>query len=219
MKKTLAEEKQAVEPQTLNRYLVELVEGGFIFDAGRGWYSFLKDPAALSPEPVADIVADVRAAFPLLRFAAWSTAQFNPWLHHLVGQPVIILDVEKDAINDVTGHLETKNWKVILNPRGDTAQRFAPQPRILILRALHSAAPEAPDGFAGPEQALVEMRLEVEALSLLSPDEYRAMATRMVAGQHVSIATLLSYAAKRRLGSGEIFENQLSALFEEFADN
>jgi hypothetical protein len=219
LKKAIEEQTQTVESSTLNRYLVELVEAGFLFDAGRGWYSFLKDPAMLSPETVAEMVADVRGAFPLLRFSAWSTAQFNPWLHHLIGQPVIVLDIEKDAMNDVAGHLETKNWKVVLNPRGGGAQRFTPQSRVVVLRALHSIAPETPDGFAGPEQALVELRLEVEDLSLLSIDEYCAMATRMVAGQHVSIATLLRYAAKRRLVPGDIFENQLAALFEEFADN
>jgi hypothetical protein len=219
LKKTLKERKETVESSTLNRYLVELVDGGFIFDAGRSWYSFLKDQAVLNKDSVKELVVDVRKEFPLLRFAAWSTAQFNPWLHHLIGQPVIVLDIEKDAMNDVAGYLETKNWKVVLNPRGDSAQRFTPQSRVVILRALHSIAPETQDGFAGPEQALVELRLEVEDLSLLSIDEYRAMATRMVAGQHVSIATLLRYAAKRRLVPGDIFENQLAALLEEFADN
>lgn len=213
IKNALAKQQRSVKPSTLNRYLVELVDDGFLFDAGRGWYSFLNNPAVLNNELVADLITEVRSTFPLLRFAAWSTAQFNPWLHHLVGQPVTILDVEKDAMNSVADHLEAKNWKVALNPRGNSAKRFAPQPRVVVLRVLHSAAPDAPGGYAVPEQSLVELRLEVEALSLLSVDEYRKMTTRMVGGQRVSIATLLRYAAKRRLTPEAIFENQLSALF------
>lgn len=219
LKKILKDRKETIESSTLNRYLVELVDGGFIFDAGRGWYSFLKDSAILNKESVKELVSEIRKEFPLLRFAAWSTDQFNPWLHHLIGQPVIVLDIEKDAMKDVAVRLEEKNWRVALNPRGSHAKDLTPQPRVVVLRALHSAAPEAVEGFAKPEQALVELRLEVESLNLLSEAEYRAMATRLVGGQHISIATMLNYASKRRLKAKDIFENQLAALFEEFAVN
>ncbi len=218
LKRILKNRKEAIELPTLNRYLVELVDGGFIFDAGRGWYSFLKDPANLNKESVKELVSEVRKEFPLLRFAAWSTDQFNPWLHHLIGQPVILLHVEKDAMKDVGARLEEKNWKVSLNPRGSHAQ-VTPQSRVVVIRSLHSAAPEAVDGYAKPEQALVELGLEVEALNLISTAEYRAMASRLVGEQHVTIATLLNYGAKRRLEPKDIFENQLAALFKEFAGN
>ncbi|MCK9418284.1 MAG: Eco57I restriction-modification methylase domain-containing protein [Nitrospirae bacterium] len=218
LKRILKERKETIESTTLNRYLVELVDGGFIFDAGRGWYSFLKDPAMLNKDSVKELVSEVRKEFPLLRFAAWSTDQFNPWLHHLIGQPVILLHVEKDAMKDVAARLEEKNWKIALNPRGGHAQ-VTPQPRVVVIRSLHSAAPEAADGYAKPEQALVELGLEVEALNLISAAEYRAMASRLVGEQHVSVATLLNYGAKRRLEPKDIFDNQLAALFKEFAVN
>ena len=218
LRKILKDRKETIEPSTLNRYLVELVDGGFIFDAGRGWYSFLKDPAILNRESVKELVSEVRKEFPLLRFAAWSTDQFNPWLHHLIGQPVIFLDVEKDAMKDVAARLEEKNWKVTLNPRGSHAS-VTPQTRVVVIRSLHSAAPEAEEGYARPEQALVELRLEVDALNLLSESEYRAMATRLAAENHISIATMLNYSGKRRLTGMYLFENQLAALFAEFAVN
>ncbi|MBI3098232.1 MAG: hypothetical protein HYY93_08335 [Planctomycetes bacterium] len=208
----ISKAKAKVQPATINHYLQLLCREGVIFDAGRGWYSFLKDPVRVSPEPVAGLVGEVRKAFPLLRFAAWSTAQVNPWMHHLIGQPVAVLDVEKDALDSVANRLEAANWKPAVNPRGESARRFAPHPRAVIVRALHSAAPQSPDGYATPEQLLVELRLEVEALSLMPVSEYRAMATRMAIEGRFEMASVVSYATKRRVPASELFINPLSAL-------
>jgi hypothetical protein len=206
-----------LESATLNRYLVELVQAGFVFDAGRGWYSFLKDEVQLDHEPVGKLVSEVRQAFPLLHFAVWSTAQANPWMHHLIGQPVAILDVEKDALDNVADRLDTANWKLAVNPRGEAVRRFAPNPRSVVLRPLHSATPESPDGFASAEQALVELRLESGELALMALAEFQAMATRLAKERRLTVATLLRYADKRRLTAGDLFQNQLAALFENVA--
>ena len=206
-----------VQPATVNRYLVEFLRAGLIHDAGRGWYSFLKDAIHLNHEPVAELVAEVRKAFPLLRFAAWSTAQVNPWMHHLIGQPVAILDVEKDALDSVADRLEAANWKPAVNPHGASVRRFAPNPRSVVLRPLHSAAPKSPDGFASPEQALVELRLESGEPALMALAEFQAMATRLATERRLTVATLLRYADKRRLTAGDLFQNQLTALFEDVA--
>lgn len=219
VRSALTKARVEIQPATLNRYLVEMVEAGFLFSAGRGWYSFLKDAARLSPEPVAELVAEVRKAFPLLRFAAWSTAQVNPWMHHLIGQPVAVLDVEKDALENVADRLEKANWKPALNPTGKAAKRFAPQPRSVLLRPLHSSAPEAEGGLASAEQMLVELRLEAAELGLLSVAEFQAMATRLATESRLTVATLLRYAEKRRLEAADLFENQLTALFDKIANN
>ncbi|MCY3020148.1 MAG: hypothetical protein NTW87_14115, partial [Planctomycetota bacterium] len=175
--------------------------------------------AKLSPEPVAGLAADVRQAFPLLRFAAWSTAQVNPWMHHLIGQPVAVLDVEKDALDSVADRLEAANWKPALNPGGVAARRFSPRPRSVVLRPLHSAAPKATEGLASPEQVLVELRLEAQELGLLVLPEFKAMATRMAMGSRLTVATLLRYAQKRGLRASDIFENQLTAVLSYFASD
>lgn len=213
IRRALVEAGARVQPATVTRYLSALLKEGAIFDAGRGWYSFLKDPARLDPEPVAGLVAEVRKDFPLARFAAWSTAQVNPWMHHLVGTPTTFLDVEKDAIESVAERLESSGWKVALNPTGAAARRFAPAARAVVLRVLHSLAPEAKEGLALPEQSLVELRVECEELALMTVAEFRTMATRLVTDRRLPVGALLYYAKVRRLRPKDLFENQLTKLF------
>lgn len=213
VRRAIAAAGARVQAATVNRYLHTLLQAGEIFDAGRGWYSFLKDAAHFSPEPVAGLAAEVRRAFPLLRFAAWSTAQANPWLHHLIGQPTAVLNVEKDALESVAERLEAANWKPALNPTGAAARRFSPHPKkAVVLRPLHSTAPEAPGGLAAPEQVLVELRLEADALGLLAKAEFQAMATRLATERRLNVGLLLYYAKVRHLSPKDLFSNQLTAL-------
>ena len=215
IRRALAQAGSRVQPATVNRYLSVLLKEGTVFDAGRGWYSFLKDPARLDPEPVAALVAEVKAAFPLARFAAWSTAQVNPWMHHLIGTPTAVLDVEKDAIESAADRLEGSGWKVFLNPTGVAARRFAPGPKVVVLRVLHSMAPEVKDGLASAEQALVELRLDAEELGLMAVAEFRAMATRLATEVRISIGALLFYAEMRRLKPDDLFEESINLNFRE----
>jgi hypothetical protein len=213
IRRALAEAGSKVQPATVNRYLSVLLKEGAIFDAGRGWYSFLKDRAQLDPEPVAALVAEVKAAFPLARFAAWSTAQVNPWMHHLIGTPTAVLDVEKDAIESAADRLESSGWKVFLNPTGAAARRFAPGPKVVVLRVLHSSAPEASGGLVSVEQVLVELRSEAAELGLMTVAEFQAMASRLVSENRIAMGTALSYAERRLLKATDLFGNQLTANF------
>lgn len=204
---------------TVTGYLSKLVASQQLFDAGRGWYSFLPQAAQLDPAPLQELLEAVRARFPLLPHAAWSTAQLNSWLHHLVGQETLFLCVPSDALETVADVLEEAGWRVLANPRGETARRFAPKPRTVVLRALHSAAPPATEGVAAVEQVLVNLCFEVADLSLLSASEFRAMATRLVSENRINVASFLSYARKRQRSPREIVENQLAATFEKVAND
>ncbi len=209
----LAQHRVPYTPSTLNRYLVEWVRHGGIFSAGREWYSCLENRASVDTEPIAELAACIRKAFPLLRFAVWSTAQVNPWLHHLVGQPTAVLNVEKDTLEDVAAHLEASSWKGVPNPHGSVARRFTPRLRGVILRSLHSAAPRAPQGFASVEQLLVELRLEVDKVALLPETEFKAMATRWVSETRIDMACFQRYLSKRYLKPGDVFDNPLASQF------
>jgi hypothetical protein len=86
---------------TLQRYLHEFVEAGSLYDAGRGWYSTLAKPLAFDRAHIAPVVDLIEKAFPLLSFAAWSTQQINPWMHHLLGKFVTFVYVEKEGLDPV----------------------------------------------------------------------------------------------------------------------
>lgn len=215
----LTQGSKGVKAITAADYLVDAVKSGQLFDAGRGWYSFLPNAARLDAALLQPLLADVRARFPLLSHAAWSTAQLNPWLHHLMGQETLFLCVASDALEAVAHALEEAGWRVLANPRGEAARRFAPRPKTVVLRALHSAAPPALEGVASVEQVLVDLCFEVEDLALLSAAEFRAMATRLVSENRINVASFLNYARKRMKSPREIVENQLAATFEKVADD
>lgn len=60
---------------TLNRYMMELTAGGFVFDAGRGWYSALAEPFVLDTAPVQELIERLQKRFPLLDYSCWLTRQ------------------------------------------------------------------------------------------------------------------------------------------------
>ena len=62
-------------------------------------------------------------AFPLLDFHCWSTAQINPWMHHLLAQPVAFLDAPREALETLGETLRSQGWVVAVNPgKGDCSR-------------------------------------------------------------------------------------------------
>ncbi len=184
----LAAKGAKVSHGTLLGYMHDLMRSGQVNGAGRGWYTFLNNRPVLDKEAVAPVLQAVRPRFPLLRMAAWSTAQVNPWMHHLIGTPTVFLSVEKEAMPAVAEHLAEAGWKVALNPRGEETRRFSIVPRGVVVRpTIDQMIPELPDNQASPEQLLVDLRLEVEPLGLMSVSEFRAMATRMATGARLNL--------------------------------
>ncbi len=83
---------------TLKVYLSEATQQGLIHDAGRGWYTRHAQPLKLDSAPVQKLIRATKKALPLLDFCAWSTAQIDPWMQHLLAQPVAFLYVPRAAI-------------------------------------------------------------------------------------------------------------------------
>jgi hypothetical protein len=185
---------------TLKVYLSEAVAKGLIHDAGRGWYSRLSKPLVLDPQPVRKLVRTVEKAFPLLDFCAWSTVQLNPWMHHLLAQPVHFLHLPREHLETVGDTLRSLGWEVAVNPGKKEATRsINPGERMVVLRPTHSKQPPAQDRFAAPEQVLVDLQVETEALSLMDNSEARAAAFGAANSGFVKIAELKRFAEFRQL--------------------
>jgi hypothetical protein len=113
----------AFKDSSLKVYLSEAVKQGLIHTAGRGWYSRLSESVKLDPKPVAKLIRAVEKAFPLLDFTVWSTAQINPWMHHLLAQPVAFLHAEADTLQSVGEKLRELGWEVAVNPAPSTGPK------------------------------------------------------------------------------------------------
>ncbi len=200
---------------TLNRYMTELTDSGFVWNAGRGWYSFVSNVIELDAEPLAGILQALKERFPLLDFACWSTQQVNPYMHHLLGKYVTFVHVPRDAMASVYDSLRGLRYACHLNPTKREAQKtFSVEDKTVVIRPLLSKMP-VKDRTLKAEGILVDLFIELDSLPLLDKEEFRGMATRMISANRVDFAELASYAERRGIALRELFlgiESTISSL-------
>jgi Family of unknown function (DUF6577) len=197
-------------PATLNRYLHEFCRNGLIYDAGRGWHSSLATPFALDREPISGLVQELNKTFPLVEFSCWSTEQIKSGMHHLLSRFVTVINVEPDSMESVWEHLRDTGWDAWLNPRGAEAARFAVRERTIIVRRESRKSPSK-ESYAPIEKLLVELYFEARDLQFMALPEFHTMLANLAGTRRIQIATLIAYAADRKLPLKKLFgeKNQL----------
>jgi len=206
VKRAVAEADIELSDDTLREYMSEAMKTGIVGNAGRGWYSRHTAPVSLDPQPVAKIIRTVKKAFPLLDFCCWSTAQFNPFAQHLIGQPTIFLYAESDALETVAGLLKKEGWDAWSNPGKTEAERFVrPGERTVILRPSKSAQPDAKEHVAAIEKALVDLLVEANKLQLTDEAEVQRVIDGVLGAGLLQLAVLFGYAEdlKKKIESTE----------------
>ncbi len=183
---------------TLREYLSEAMSKGVVSDAGRGWYSRHDQPVFLDHAPVAKLVRVVKKAFPLLDFCCWSTVQFNPFAHHLTGQPTLFLYAEGDTLDSVAVKLRELGWDAWADPKQKDVERFVhPGERTVILRPSISKQPEGESQAAPIEKALVDLRVEAGRLKLMDLSETQRVLDSVLRSGLIQLPVLIAYAARR----------------------
>ncbi|MGA7726264.1 MAG: DUF6577 family protein [Opitutaceae bacterium] len=196
----------SIKDETLNVYLSEATKKGLIHDAGRGWYSRLTEPLSLDPHPVQKLIRATKKALPLLDFCVWSTAQLNPWMHHLLAHPVAFLYVSREALESVGENLRAQGWDVAVNPgKKEAAHDIRPGEKMVVLRPSHSKQPVPVGHQAAPEQVLVEMLVETGALALMDASEAKEVLTRASDSGWVKMSEVKRFADFRQLDWEELW--------------
>lgn len=187
-----------IEPESLNHYLHELTKDGVIFDAGRGWYSTLREPFALDRAPVRGLVELLEKRFPFLDFSCWSTAQIAAYGHHQLARFLNFVYADRDAMESVADALRESGQAVYLNPLpAEVGKNVRLSDGVVIVRPNITRAPV--DGkYATIEKILVDLFKEVEALRLMDRAEYREIFSAVVSQGRIAISTLIAYAQDRR---------------------
>jgi hypothetical protein len=195
----------AIKDEVLSVYLTQAIKQGIIQDAGRGWYSCLSKPVPLNAKPVAKLIRAVEKAFPLLDFTVWSTAQINPWMHHLLAQPVTFLHAPADTLESVGDTLRAQGWEVAVNPTPSAGPKSVrPGEKMVVLRPAMSKQP-AGDGRQAPiEKILVDLIAEATRLALMDTSEAQGVATTILNQFLVQIAVLQRYADSRAIKMTEV---------------
>jgi hypothetical protein len=201
----VGEQGLKLTPGTLRVYLSQAVKLGHIHDAGRGWYSRLSEPVPLDAKPVAKLVRAVEKAFPLLDFTVWSTAQINPWMHHLLAQPVAFLHAPTDTLESVGDKLRELGWEVAVNPTPTAGPKSVrPGEKMVVLRPAMSKQPPGDGRQATIEKILVDLIAEAPRLALMDATEAQGVAAAILNQFLLQIAVLQRYADSRAIQIAEV---------------
>ncbi len=192
--------KIAVDTETLQRYLHEFTALGFIHDTGRGWYSTLAKRLELDRTHIAPVVALIEEAFPLLKFAVWSTQQINPWMHHLLGKFVTFVSVEKEGVGAVWELLKEKGYDAYRNPtKKEIAKTFTVRDNTVVVR-IGGLSEGLVDGhYATPEKVLVDLVDEAEALPLMDRSELTGVFSGAIHSGRLDMPVMLNHSVRKRM--------------------
>lgn len=192
-------------PGTLNRYLVDFNKEGILYGAGRGWYSFVKQPFELDRQPIKKIAVAIEKKYPLLSFSVWSTEHLKSFTHHMLARFVTFVYLDRDAMSGVYDFLKDSGYDVWLNPRGNDARKFSIGEKTVVIRP--AITRERSSGHAADiEKILVDLFVEASILNLMDEDEYYRVMGNVLASGRVDVGALLNYAQRRKLKAEELIE-------------
>lgn len=203
VQKAVNDAELGLKDDALNVYLHQASKQGLIHDAGRGWYSRLAEAVKLDLHTCAKLVRLIVKKFPLLDFHCWSTAQVNPWMHHLIGKGVAFVNVDAEALEPVWETLKDAGYDAHQNPTGKAKEQFAVREDTVVVRRRVQGAPEE-EHFSRIETVLVDLFLESERLNLMDREEFRQMARKVVSSGRIRISEWIAYATNRKQDWREI---------------
>ena len=108
---------------------------GILYGAGRGWYSFVKQPFELDRQPIKKIVTAIEKKYPLLSFSIWSMEQLKSFAHHMLARFVTFVYLDRDDMSGVYDFLRDSGYDVWLNPRGNDARKFSIGEKTVVIRS------------------------------------------------------------------------------------
>jgi len=81
LRKYLHQDSITYTNNNLKQSIYRLKLDELIYEAGRGWYSTIKEEFILNRRPIEKIVEIIKRNFPLLEFSCWSTEQLKGFFH------------------------------------------------------------------------------------------------------------------------------------------
>lgn len=199
LKEYLRKKKISSVPSTVNQYLSQLKKENIIFDAGRGWYSNIKNTFRAESAFQNNIVNSITKDFPFLEFNCWSISQIKDYFHHLFTKDIVFVFSSFDSLSSLNDHLTANGFKVYNNPGKQIVKDyFILQNNTVILRP--SVSEEPKNGFSSSvEKILIDLFLEKDKLNLLEGTEYKRIFFNLICSNRINMAQLLRYSSRREV--------------------
>lgn len=184
--------------ENLKKSLYRMNKDEIIYDAGRGWYSTIKDEFNLDKRPVKKTINLIDKDFPFLEFSCWSTEQLKAFYHHVPTQFVIFIFSEKEFLESLKDHLENHNYDVFINPLKAEAEKFVHfKDQTIILRPSITSREPKDKHFARIEKIIVDLYMESRKINLIDGEEYKKIISNIFHNFRINLADMLEYAERR----------------------
>ena len=173
---------------------------GIIFDAGKGWYSFLENPFTLYSEPVEPFVQIIKEGFPLLPFSCWSTQQLNSFTHHLLAKFIVFVYTDSDYMRNVATFLKDNGYSVFENPiKSEVKKQFTMSENTIVIRPAITKQPTSENNISPIEKILIDFIIENQKLSIMDLPEAEYIIKSIINSGRINISELSSYAKRRNV--------------------
>ncbi len=201
IKTLLEKEKINISPSSLKSYVFELTKNGIIFDAGKGWYSTIKEPFKLNTKPVQLIIKKLNKEFPLLEFSCWSTEQLNSFTHHLMAKFITFVYTDSDYMRNIAELLKNNGYSVYENPnKAEIQKQFSITDKTVIIRPAISKQPQDTKNCSSIEKILVDFLIENRKLGIMDTAEAENVVKNALESGKINISEFYSYAKRRECG-------------------
>lgn len=107
-------------------YLSKLKKEGLIRNPSRGYYS-ISNKAIFEPEidaPLKKIYRKIKTDFPFINFCVWNTKWLNDLMRHQPFKNYNLIEVEKDAAEQVFYKISEHHKNVYFNPSEEIFERY-----------------------------------------------------------------------------------------------
>lgn len=156
---------------TINVYLSKLKKNGILKNPSRGIYS-LDSKEAFKPkieQSLRKLNNKIQTEYPYINFCVWDTKWLNDLMRHQPFKQYQIIEVEKDAAEQVFNKLNESIKNIFYNPNAEIFERYIHNAdEIIIVKPLVSEAPLIKvDKIAIPtlEKLLVDMLIDVDVFA------------------------------------------------------
>jgi len=195
---------ETVKKATVKWRIYKLIEKGVLKRIGRGKYA-LGEQIIFTPEITSDIesiYSIVDKQFPYLEKSIWTTKWLNQWMLHIPNKHLIILDVEKDAEENVFYHLKESKKNVFIHTEEDIINKYADDDTdIVIIKNLITDSPlqkikrvEVPT----LEKIMVDLIVDTRLFSAYQDKDLDSIIENAFEYYTINIDRLLRYASRRR---------------------
>jgi hypothetical protein len=192
-----------LKDNTLQVYISRLKKSGIIKNPSRGTYSSESKPTFRFPvnQNTKTIFDEIQNQYHYINFCIWDTSILNDFMIYQAFRTYQIIEVERDAVNQVFQFLSQTSQNIYLNPKTEVFQNYInPNPNsVTIVKILKSEAPvNTLESLPLPtlEKILVDIVSDPEIFSA-QQDELEHIFETALERYAINKQNLLRYAARR----------------------